>query len=364
LAELAVRLTIAERPVSSSPRAEWLRMGRQRRFTAVELDRVRQIIASDDEFRWRLRTALNPDTTSSEILEWLDDPSDGAASQRQRRAAEHARDRARDELDQARRDRDRLQQVVNDRDEALEKMRDEQQRDERRLEQLEAQLHKVVGERDATRGELTRQQAAWEQTRSQLSQQLGELTALCDELLRQRVELDEREADAAVHVAGPGRVSRPVRPGRPPRRVPLGVPGGLVAESTEVARHLLERTDVVIVIDGYNAVLDPWTEGHLSQRRQVLLTALDAFVARRGPRAVVVFDGAADAAAGGARRLCRVVFSPGDVSADDVVCDEIERLPTSWPVVVVTDDQGLIRRVRRQGANVVGVAQLWGVLRS
>lgn len=364
LAELAIRLTVAERPGASSPRAEWLRLGRQRRFTVSELDRIRHIIAADTEFRLRLRSAVNTATTPLEIIEWLEDPTPGAASQRQRRAAQEARDRARDELADTRADRDRLQRLVDDRDEALGRFRDRVERYERRVADLEAQLAHVQGERDATRSELTRQQDAWQQARSHLSSQLAELTALRDELVRQRAESDDRLADLACDVAGQPRTRSGPRPTAPRHRVPLGVPGGLLAESLEAARHLLERTDVVVIVDGYNAVLDPWTEGHLTHRRQVLLSALDAFIARRGPRMVVVFDGAADAATGGSRRLSRVVFSPGDVTADDVVCDEIDRLPASWPVVVVTDDQELVRRVRRQGANVVGVAQLWGVVRS
>lgn len=361
LAELAVRLTVADSPPSSSPRAALLRFARHRRFTAAELDRIRAVVEADDDFRLRLLAALKPDHLNGEIIHWLTDPTAVAPSPRRHRVAES--ERVRVELQRLTAERDHLRRVVAQRDETVRQLQDRVDRRELRLADVEEDLRRVLAERDAARGELTRQQVAWEETRSQLTVRVRELTTVIDELMRQRVDLDERLADLASDLAGQQRERRMSRPPPPQARQPLGIPGGLLADSVEAARFLLDRTDVVVIVDGYNAVLDPWTEGPLSQRRHVLLSALDAFIAHRGPRVLVVFDGAADVGGGGDRRLSRVVFSDPDVIADDVVCLEIERLPTTTPVVVVTDDQGLVRRVRRQGANAVSVAHLWGVLR-
>lgn len=361
LAELAVRLTVADPPPSSSPRAALLRFARHRRFTAAEMDRVRTLVEMDADFRQRLVSALNPDNIDGAIIRWLADPSTVAPSPRQQRVSET--DRVRVEIERLTKERDQLRRTVAQRDESLRQLQDRLDRGESRLADVEEKVRKAQAERDAVRGELTRQQAAWEQARSHLTSRVAELTTVSDDLMRQRVDLEERLADLASDLAGQQRERRMSRPPTPEARQPLAIPGGLLADSVEAARFLLDRTDVVVIVDGYNAVLEPWTEGPLSQRRHVLLSALDAFIAHRGPRVLVVFDGAADVGGSGDRRLSRVVFSAPDVIADDVVCLEIERLPTTTPVVVVTDDQGLVRRVRRQGANAVSVAHLWGVLR-
>jgi predicted RNA-binding protein with PIN domain len=363
LAELAIRLTVADPPPSSSRQAELLRMARNRRFTAVELDRIRGVIEDDADFRARLRAAINVDLVGHDIATWLLDPSTDAPSQRRRRAAEAARDRAQAERDGLQRQVTIARQTIAQRDESLRQAEHLVELGEQRIESLEHQIRRVQSERDAARAELVRQQAAWEQSRSNLNAQLAELIAVRDDLIRQRGELDQQLADLASDLAGRQRDRRVPRPMAPDRRQPLGVPGGLLADSVAAARFLLDRTEVMIVIDGYNTVLDPWTQGHLSQRRHLLLTLLDGFIAHRGPRVLVVFDGAVDAGGGGERWLSRVVYSPVEVTADDVICAEIERLPTSCPVVVVTDDLELTKRVRRQGATTVSVAQCWGVLR-
>ncbi len=85
-------------------------------------------------------------------------------------------------------------------------------------------------------------------------------------------------------------------------------------------------------------------------------------IRRFGSAVTIVFDGAdvVGAAASG-RRLARVTFSPRGITADDVLVDLVDRLPPSRPVVVVTDDAELRRRVRRHGANLVASATLLDV---
>jgi predicted RNA-binding protein with PIN domain len=78
-------------------------------------------------------------------------------------------------------------------------------------------------------------------------------------------------------------------------------------------------------------------------------------VARRyGTDIHVVFDGAEIVGAHTARRrMVRVSYSPTGVTADDVIRDEVRRLPQTRSVVVVTNDAAIITDVRAVGANVV-----------
>jgi rRNA-processing protein FCF1 len=47
------------------------------------------------------------------------------------------------------------------------------------------------------------------------------------------------------------------------------------------------------------------------------------------------------------------VYSPSGIIADDVIRDEVRRIPANNAVVVVTNDAQIVRDVRRDGANVV-----------
>jgi predicted RNA-binding protein with PIN domain len=47
------------------------------------------------------------------------------------------------------------------------------------------------------------------------------------------------------------------------------------------------------------------------------------------------------------------MYSPNGITADDVIREEVRRLPLSRPVVVITDDQAIKRDVRSEGANIV-----------
>lgn len=362
LAELVRRLVAVDGP--SSPHSDILRRSRGRRLNAADLERVRGLLETDLAFRARVLAAASPEMIGAETYAWLVDPSQMPATDRRRQAAEAARHRAEGELERCRSDVHRLQRALADRDAALETSHREAEVQRRRLDDLERERDRLLADRDAVRAEITRQQAAWEQTRLQLHQRLDDLGAVRDGLIAQRVDLDERLADLTSDLAGRERQRRDRRPVPPAQRSPLAVPGGLVSDSIAAATYVLDRPDVVVIIDGYNAVLGPWTQGHLSQRRAVLLAALDAFISHRGPRVLVVFDGSGDVAGGGERRLSRIVYSAPGVIADDTICAEVQSLPTSTPVVVVTDDQELIRRVRRLGVNTVSVAQLWSVLRA
>jgi hypothetical protein len=149
------------------------------------------------------------------------------------------------------------------------------------------------------------------------------------------------------------RSRRCCRPRRPSRRrsearQPLRLPGGVIASSAEAAEFLL-RSDAAVLVDGYNVAKLAWPTRSLEAQRNQLLDAVENLARRFGADLTVVFDGASVVGAHAARRrLVRVVWSPEGVIADDVIRDEVRRLPTARAVVVVTNDAEIVTDV--QGA--------------
>jgi predicted RNA-binding protein with PIN domain len=145
-------------------------------------------------------------------------------------------------------------------------------------------------------------------------------------------------------------------------RTPLRLPGGVIATSAEAAEFLL-RSDAVVLVDGYNVAKLGWPSRTLEAQRTQLLDGLENLARRFGSDLTVVFDGASVVGAHTTRRrLVRVVWSPEGVIADDVIRDEVRRLPTGRGVVVVTDDAEIVADVRALGANVVPSNALLAVL--
>jgi predicted RNA-binding protein with PIN domain len=118
------------------------------------------------------------------------------------------------------------------------------------------------------------------------------------------------------------------------------------------------------LVDGYNVAKQAWPRLDLASQRVVLLDAIENLVRRYGSDITVVFDGAdvVGAAADG-RRIVRVVFSPEGVIADDVIRDEVRRLPVTRNVVVVTNDQEIVTDTRAMGANTMSSDQLISLMR-
>jgi rRNA-processing protein FCF1 len=77
-----------------------------------------------------------------------------------------------------------------------------------------------------------------------------------------------------------------------------------------------------------------------------------------------VFDGAASTARAVANvpRGVKVLFSPEGVIADDVIRDLVAAEPEGRVVVVVTNDQEVVRDVRAAGARAVASEALIGLL--
>lgn len=145
-------------------------------------------------------------------------------------------------------------------------------------------------------------------------------------------------------------------------RRPLRLPGGVIASSAEAARFLL-RSDAVVLVDGYNVAKLAWPSRTLEVQRTQLLDALENLARRFGSDLTVVFDGASVVGAHTSRRrLVRVVWSPEGVIADDVIRDEVRRLPNARAVVVVTNDAEIVTDVKALGANVVPSNALLAVL--
>jgi len=145
-------------------------------------------------------------------------------------------------------------------------------------------------------------------------------------------------------------------------RQPLRLPGGVIASSGEAAEFLL-RSEAVVLVDGYNVAKLAWPNRSLDAQRTQLLDALENVARRFTSDITIVFDGASVVGAHATRRrLVRVVWSPEGVIADDVIRDEVRRLPNARAVVVVTNDAEIVADVRALGANVVPSNALIAVL--
>jgi predicted RNA-binding protein with PIN domain len=170
--------------------------------------------------------------------------------------------------------------------------------------------------------------------------------AAVSEVARAARELAGRlEALLPTETPDAGRRSEP--------RQPLRLPGGVIASSAEAAEFLL-RSDAAVLVDGYNVAKLAWPTRPLEAQRNQLLDAVENLARRFGSDLTVVFDGATVVGAHATRRrLVRVVWSPEGVIADDVIRDEVRRLPTARAVVVVTNDAEIVTDVKALGANVV-----------
>jgi predicted RNA-binding protein with PIN domain len=194
------------------------------------------------------------------------------------------------------------------------------------------------------------------------TQRLGEALAAAAAAVgpSQTEECWPASGDAGDHSIAPAALAR----SRRPRRVPLRLPGGMFADTTEAAVHLVRQQDVLLVVDGYNVAKLGWPDETLPIQRERLLDALDELVARYGTLVQVVFDGAdVPTSVPGRRRHLRVEFSPAGVSADDVIVELVASLPAERPVLVATNDGEVRSGARAAGANILSSQQLLAVAR-
>jgi len=116
--------------------------------------------------------------------------------------------------------------------------------------------------------------------------------------------------------------------------------------------HLLSLPNPHLIVDGYNVTISAWGETlTLEQQRNRLVQGLGAVAAQTNAEITVVFDGA-DAIFGTkpSARGVRVLFSAKGQIADDVVVELARVEPEGRPVIVVSSDQEVATRVRREGA--------------
>jgi predicted RNA-binding protein with PIN domain len=201
-----------------------------------------------------------------------------------------------------------------------------------------------------------------------------------DERRTSRADRDEATVrarlllDAVIEAAGGLRreLALPALPGAPADRVEAelaeptddarapGSAGVLGHGSATVLEQLLTLPRSRLLVDGYNVSKTAWGDSSLEAQRQRLLRSLAPLVARTGAETTVVFDAAnlTSRPVVAAPRGVKVVFSPPGVIADDVVRDLVAAEPPGRTVVVVTDDQEVIRDVRAHGARVASASAL------
>ncbi len=357
------------------------------RLPAGALGKLRRAVESDPEFRRVLSVGAIPELVDEVGRLWLTQPAgweqnaasliadagqtDASADARQalrraekrRTAAEAATVRARAEVVQ----RDEL---IAGHITEIDELRSELGKVAEEAAELRAELvdtrNEVRHARDRERAAASKLDAAI-RDRNRAQNDRSDAAAVRDDVLATRVdavgsvaEIIEA-AEAAQALANRLESLLPQEPlgtssrgdGRPAQRTPMSLPGGVLSSSAEAADHFI-RSDAAVIVDGYNVSKLAWHSRTLEQQRNSLLDAVENLARRFGTDITVIFDGASIVGAHAARRrLVRVVYSPDGVIADDLIRDEVRRLPTSRAVVVVTNDNEIIRDVRAEGANTL-----------
>ena len=217
-----------------------------------------------------------------------------------------------------------------------------------------AKLAAAIGARDEARAA----QDAAEHVRDHVLSDRSTVAAERSELARLAASASAL-ADQLATLATPAAAGKP----KEARRKAMPLPGGVMGASQTAAEYLL-RSGASVLVDGYNVAKLAWPDLDCKGQRIVLLDAIENLARRFGSDITVVFDGAeVVGAAADRRRIVRVVFSPDEVIADDVIRDEVRRLPATRQVVVVTNDQQIVRDVRAMGANTISSDQLLALMR-
>lgn len=362
------------------------------RIPAASLPTLRRLIEADDDFRSRIAVGAVPELVDEIGRTWLqrspgweeelrrliieaEDAEEQADAARQLRRAEKRREAAEQAALRTRAELVVLSGQVAERDQVIEGLRSDVVKLAEELETARAELADTRTEarhaRDRERA-ATAKLAAAESARADAVEAQGVAEHVRDEVLADRAVLAAERSELArlaataeslatqlASLASPSSSGRP----EPVRRKALPLPGGVMGDSSAAAEYLL-RSGASILVDGYNVAKLAWPNLDLAGQRVVLLDAIENLVKRFGSDVTVVFDGAdvVGATADG-RRIVRVVFSPAGVIADDVIRDEVRRLPASRQVVVVTNDQAILRDVRAMGANTLSSDQLLDLVR-
>lgn len=362
------------------------------RIPTSALASIRRMVDADDTFRRRIAAGALPELVDPIGKLWLERPdgweadivtlvreADEAAAEasaaQQLKKAEKRRDAAEQAAARSRAEIVTLADQVARRDEVIDGLRADVQKLVDEAAELRAELidtrNDVRHARDREAAALQKLEAA-EQARDEALAQRGEAEHVRDDALADRAvvaaersELARLAAAASALADQLSAVATPAGSGQPGpvRRKAMALPGGVLG-SSEAAADFLLRSGASVLVDGYNVAKQAWPNLDLAGQRVVLLDAVENLVRRYGSDITVVFDGAdvVGASADG-RRVVRVVFSPDGVTADDVIRDEVRRLPGTRHVVVVTNDREILTDTRAMGANLMSSDQLIALMR-
>lgn len=356
------------------------------RIPAAALPSLRRIVDQDEAFRTLVARGALPDQVDPIGRVWLERRpgweaefaglvSEAAADEEIADAAKRLK-RAERRRDAAERSATRimaaklvLEDEVVARDAVIEGLRSDVVKLNDSVEELRAEL---VDTRNDVRHARDREDAAVrkldaaEAARADAQAARGTAESVRDDVLADRAALAAERSELArlaaaaqslaeqlVDLASPPPSGRP----KPARRKALPMPGGVMGDSEAGAEYLL-KSGASVLIDGYNVAKLGWPKLDLAGQRVVLLDVTENLVRRYGCDITVVFDGAdvVGATADG-RQIVRVVFSPADVIADDVIRDEVRRLPATRQVVVITNDREIVTDVKAMGANTMSSDQ-------
>ena len=302
---------------------------RFQKLPSPALTSLRAAVEADATFLHRLSVVATPELVDEIGMLWLTRPDGWQAT-----AAAIA------------------QNGVDDADEAGELRREQKRRKaaeavaaRSRLESA-ALSEQLVAER-ATRASLTAD------TR-QLKSELAAARAHVRQLERSVEKLSKTAALAATEPKATNRPRKPAPEHTHRHRKPIAVPGGLHGNSESVGEHMMRVAGVTVLVDGYNVAKLGWKSLSLERQRAACIDAAENIARRWGTALHVVFDGSSVVgAASPKRRLIRVSYSPAGVIADDVLRAEVAAIDISRPIVVVTNDQAVVKDVRAAGANVI-----------
>jgi len=220
---------------------------------------------------------------------------------------------------------------------AVDSLRSERGALAQRVSQLEAALR---GQEDAA----SRRDAA-------LTQQIKRLEASLIPDLEpharrlEQVAADLRDAMSALQSPSDGRTAR--------RRRRIELPKGLLAESAGAVLWALGQSGLLMLVDGYNVTRQDqrgWGDRSLGDQRENLFMRCNQIHRDGGADIRVVFDSTEPQGLRGRRLrsgVC-VEFSGGPI-ADDRIVEIVESTDPEVPVVVVTSDRELRRRLGVHG---------------
>ena len=373
-------------PIEWCPEAVVDVVASARRSGRVGVGHVAEIVAALATLRGRCAELVVDETLDPRCRAWLDgddewwqqaDPADGDAGAddddppglrrevRKRLAAEEKASRASREVAEQAATIESLRRRIDEIEVALGAAEGER---DTHLEELRAERVALRNERDrhaATRARLERAAAATEQAESDRA----EAEVVRDRAIDERRSLldDTERLTEMVHqveslLAGL-RSLMPER-GADDRRRPVPIPGSCAGLPDRAAEFLLGVGGTVI-IDAYNVTIGRLGHLPIAEQRDRLLQGCEQLAARTGADIVVAIDGADIAGAHTrARRHIRVLYSPEGIDADDVIRDEMARIPTARAVIVVTDDRAIRDDARKLGANLIDSSVfaelLWG----